>query len=109
LLLLFLYYYLYLYQSPQKDICPSCCVFHNRFRYASRKKTNEPGELAENAGEGILEYYKQNDIDCCDVEVEKELREACIDMKKDIYATVVLKKKMLSRNVIKLFLNLPSM
>jgi hypothetical protein len=68
-------------------------VFHNRFRYASRTKTNEPGELADNAGEGVTKYYKDKGIDSCDVEVEKELREACIDMKKDIYATVILEEE----------------
>jgi hypothetical protein len=68
-------------------------VFHNQFRYASRTKTNEPGELADNAGEGVIKYYKDNGIDSCDVEVEKELREACIDMKKDIYATVILEEE----------------
>jgi hypothetical protein len=88
------YYYYYIYhQSPQKDICPACCVFHNRFRYASRKKNNEPGELADHAGEGIDKYYTTKDTDRRDEEVEQELREACIDLKKDIYATVILEEE----------------
>jgi hypothetical protein len=68
-------------------------VFHNRFRYASRKKTNEPGELAANAGEGIIKYYNTKGVDRCDVQVEEELREACIDLKKDIYAAVFLEEE----------------
>jgi hypothetical protein len=58
-------------------------VFHNRFRYATRRTTDKPGELASNAGEGIIQYYKKKDIiDIVEIEVEQELREACLDMKK---------------------------
>ena len=68
-------------------------MLHNKFRYASRKQTNEPGDLHEHIGESIASYYKKKDGDILDIEVEQEMREACIDFKKDIYAPIILEEE----------------
>jgi hypothetical protein len=69
---------IFIVRVPKKIYVLQCCIFHKRFRYASRKKNNEPGKLADNAGEGVDKYYTTRDIDCRDVEVEQELRKACV-------------------------------
>jgi hypothetical protein len=66
--------------------------FTTGFDMPPAKKNKEPGKLADHAGEGIDKYYTTKDIDRRGLEVEQELRKACIDLKKDIYATVVFEE-----------------
>ena len=85
-----LYFSLLYFKKLIADVCTTCTKNHNRWRYATTKIADAPDEQEE---ETVNRYFNTEVENNDDVVVEKERREACSALQKDINAALIIEEE----------------